>query len=130
LLPSGAGACNTQRDLCQQSQRQGASAQRCPAGPGQAAIASFRRSATEAVAARRFCAIITDGPGQPFANPPSLRRYFHQCPQALLAGVPAALFLPVAGARVRPKYVWLPRGGGSCAAAVSILNGTARESRP
>jgi hypothetical protein len=96
----------------------------------QAAIASFRRSATEAVTARRFSAIITDGPGQPFANPPSLSRYYYQCPQPLLAGVPAALFLPVAGAKVRPKYVWLPRGRGSCATAVSTLDGTAKESRP
>jgi hypothetical protein len=96
----------------------------------QAATASFRRSATEAVAARRFSAIITDGPGQPFANPPSLSRYYYQCPQPLLAGVPAALFLPVAGAKVRPKYVWLPRGGGSCATDVGILDGTAKEGRP
>jgi hypothetical protein len=96
----------------------------------QAAIASFRRSATQAVTARRFSAIITDGPGQPFANPPSLSRYYYQCPQPLLAGVPAALFLPVAGAKVRPTYVWLPRGGGSCATAVNTLDGTAKESRP
>jgi Dolichyl-phosphate-mannose-protein mannosyltransferase len=96
----------------------------------QAAIASFRRSATEAVAARRFSAIITDGPGQPFANPPALSQYYYQCPQPLLAGVPAALFLPVAGAKVRPTYVWLPRGAGSCATAVSLLDGTAKESRP
>jgi hypothetical protein len=96
----------------------------------QAAIAGFRRSATEAVAARRFSAVITDGPGQPFANPPSLSRYYYQCPQPLLAGIPAALFLPVAGAKVRPMYVWLPRGAGSCATAVSLLDGTAKESRP
>ena len=96
----------------------------------QAAIAGFRRSATEAVAARRFSAIITDGPEPPFGNPPSLSQYYYQCPQPLLAGVPAALFLPVAGAEVRPMYVWLPRGGGSCATAVSILGGTAKESRP
>ncbi|MCW2892246.1 MAG: hypothetical protein JWO75_1735 [Actinomycetia bacterium] len=96
----------------------------------QAAIASFRRSATEAVDARRFSAIITDGSGEPFASPPSLSQYYYQCPQPLLAGVPAALFLPVAGAEVRPMYVWLPRGGGSCATAVSILDGTAKESRP
>jgi hypothetical protein len=96
----------------------------------QAAIASFRRSATEAVDARRFSAIITDGSGQPFASPPSLSQYYYQCPQPLLAGVPAALFLPVAGAEVRPMHVWLPRGGGSCATAVSILDGTAKESRP
>jgi dolichyl-phosphate-mannose-protein mannosyltransferase len=96
----------------------------------QVAIASFRRSATEAVAARRFSAIITDGPGQPFANPPALSQYYYQCPQPLLAGVPAALFLPVAGAKVRPTYVWLPRGAGSCATAVRLLDGTAKESRP
>ena len=96
----------------------------------QAAIASYRRSATAAVAARRFSAIITDGPGPPFADPPSLGRYYYQCPQPLLAGVPAALFRPVAGVKVRPMYVWLPRGGGSCAAAVSILDGTTKEGRP
>jgi hypothetical protein len=96
----------------------------------QAAIASFRRSAAEAVTSRRFSAIITDGPGPPFANPPSLGQYYYQCPQPLLAGVPAALFLPVAGAKVRPMYVWLPREGGSCTTAVSILDGAAKESRP
>jgi hypothetical protein len=96
----------------------------------QAAIASFRRSATEAVAARRFSAIITDGPGPPFANPPSLSQNYYQCPQPLLAGVPAALFLPVAGVKVRPGYIWLPRGGRSCAAAVSVLDGTAKAGRP
>ena len=36
----------------------------------QAGIASFRRSATEAVAARRFSAFISDGPGLPLADPP------------------------------------------------------------
>jgi hypothetical protein len=95
-----------------------------------AAIASFRRSVTEAVAARRFSAIITDGPGPPFANAPSLSQNYYQCPQQLLAGVAAALFLPVAGARIRPMYVWLPRGGGSCAAAVSVLDGTAKAGHP
>jgi hypothetical protein len=90
-----------------------------------AAIASFTRSAASTVAARRFSAIITDGPGVPLGYPPSLGRYYRQCPQPLLAGVPAALFLPVAGANVRPAYVWLPRGGASCAAAVGALDGTA-----
>jgi hypothetical protein len=95
----------------------------------QTAIASFRDSAANAVAARRFSAIITDGPGVPLGYPPSLSRYYRQCPQPLLAGVPAALFLPVAGAKVRPAYVWLPQGGGSCDAAVSLLDGAAKESR-
>jgi hypothetical protein len=95
----------------------------------QTAIGSFTRSAADAVAARRFSAIITDGPGVPLGYPPSLSRYYRQCPQPLLAGVPAALFLPVAGAKVRPAYVWLPQGGGSCHAAVSLLDGAAQESR-
>ncbi len=76
----------------------------------QAAIASFRRSAAEAVAARRFSAIITDGPGPPLGYPPSLSQYYRQCPQPLLAGVPAALFRPVAGIDARPVSVWLPAG--------------------
>jgi hypothetical protein len=90
----------------------------------QAAIASFRASAADAVAARRFSAIITDGPGPPLGYPPSLSRYYRQCPQPLLAGVPAALFRPVAGVSARPAAVWLPRGSGSCQAAVSVLDGT------
>ena len=76
----------------------------------QTAIASFRRSAANAVAAHRFSAIITDGPGLPLGYPPSLGRYYRQCPQPLLAGVPAALFRPVAGVGIRPASVWLPRG--------------------
>ena len=89
----------------------------------QAAITRFEASAAAAVAARRFSAIITDGPGLPRGYPPSLSRYYRQCPQPLLAGVPAALFRPVAGIRARPASVWLPRGSGSCQAAVHILDG-------
>ena len=96
----------------------------------QAAIASFRRSAAQAVAERRFSAIITDGPGPPFADPPSLSRYYHECAQPLLAGIGPDVFVPVAGAKVRPEYVWLPRGGGSCATAVRLLDGAAGEGRP
>jgi hypothetical protein len=92
---------------------------------GRAAIASFERSAAAAVAARRFSAIITDDAGPPFAGPASLSQNYRQCPQPLLAGVPAAVFLPIAGARVRPVDVWLPRGSGSCATAVRVLDGTA-----
>jgi hypothetical protein len=94
----------------------------------QTAIASFTRSAANAVAARRFSAIITDGPGVPLGYPPSLSRYYRQCPQPLLAGVPADRFLPVAGVKIRPVYVWLPRAGGSCPAVVSVLDGAGRES--
>jgi hypothetical protein len=95
-----------------------------------AAIDSFRRSAAAAVAGRQFTAIITDGPGAPFAGPAGLGQYYYQCPEELLAGVPAALFRPVAGASFRPVYVWLPRGSGSCAQAVAFLDGEGKEGNP
>jgi len=95
----------------------------------QAAIASYRRSAAEAVAGHRFSAIITDGPGLPRGYPSWLTRYYRRCPQPLLAGVPAGVFVPVAGIRVRPTSVWLPLGRGSCPAAVSILDGAASQAR-
>jgi hypothetical protein len=89
------------------------------------AIASFTRSAARAVAHRQFSAIITDYPGPPAGFPPDLNHYYRRCPQALLAGVPAGVFLPVAGARARPVSVWLPAGHDSCAAVVSALDGPA-----
>jgi Dolichyl-phosphate-mannose-protein mannosyltransferase len=95
-----------------------------------AAIASFRASVANAVSDRRFSAIITDGPGPPPGFPPSLSRYYHQCPQPLLAGVPAAVFRPVAGISARPASLWLPRDSGSCQAAVSVLDGAGKESHP
>jgi Dolichyl-phosphate-mannose-protein mannosyltransferase len=95
----------------------------------QAAITSFERSVAEAVASQRFSAIITDGPGLPRGYPPSLARYYRRCPQPLLAGVPAAVFEPVAGIKIRPATVWLPRNRGSCPAAVSILDRAARGTR-
>ncbi len=98
-------------------------------GTDQAAIASFRRSAADALAGRRFSAIITDSPSAPYAYPGSPGRTYYQCPQPLLAGVPAALFRPVAGVAGRPMYVWLPRGGASCAVAARVLSGAAAEAR-
>jgi hypothetical protein len=95
----------------------------------QAAIASFRASAADAVAARRFSAIINGSPGPPLGYPPSLGRYYRQCPQSLLAGVPDAVFRPVAGISTRPTSLWLPRGSGSCQAAVSVLDGAGKESQ-
>lgn len=95
----------------------------------QAAIASFERSVTAAVAAHRFSAIITDGPGPPLGYPAALGRYYQRCPQPLLAGVPPAVFEPVAGAAGRPAFVWVPRGRGSCPAAVRALSGTAASTR-
>jgi hypothetical protein len=92
-------------------------------GSDGAAIASFTRSAARAVAHRQFSAIITDHPEPPGGFPPDLDHYYRRCPQALLAGIPAGVFLPVAGARARPVSVWLPAGHDSCAAAVSALDG-------
>jgi hypothetical protein len=100
----------------------------------QTAIATFRRSAAQAVVTHRFSAIITDGPGVPPGYPANLSRYYRQCPQPLLAGVPAARFRPVAGVRIRPASVWLPRlpggtrqnrGSRSCRAVVRLLDGAA-----
>jgi hypothetical protein len=95
----------------------------------QTAIVSFTRSAADAVAGRRFSAIITDGPGLPPGYPPSLSRYYRLCPQSLLAGVPATLFRPVAGVDGRPVSVWLPQGGGTCRTVVGLLDGAVKESR-
>ena len=95
----------------------------------QAAIASFSTSVADAVAGRRYSAIITDDPGPPLGYPPSLGRYYRLCPQPLLAGVPAGLFLPVAGISIRPAAVWLPDGSESCQAAIAILDGAGQEGR-
>ncbi|MGH3253530.1 MAG: hypothetical protein ACRDOI_45970, partial [Trebonia sp.] len=84
------------------------------------AIASFRRSAEEAVITHKFSAFITDSPGQPLDNPPALRQDYLECVQ------PApTLLVPVAGGRARPAVVWIPRGGISCQAAIGILGGAA-----
>jgi hypothetical protein len=98
-------------------------------GTDQATIASFSISVEDAVAGRRYSAIITDDPGPPPGYPPSLGRYYRLCPQPLLAGVPAGLFLPVAGINIRPAAVWLPDGSESCQAAVAILDGAGQEGR-
>lgn len=84
----------------------------------QTAIASYRRSAEEAVTTHRFSAFITDSPGPPLYDPPNLRRDYRECVQPV-----PILLVPVAGARARPAVVWIPRGGVSCRAAFSILDG-------
>ena len=97
---------------------------------GQGAAGRFRASADRAVAAQRFSGIVTDDPGPPLGYPATLDRYYQRCPQPLLAGVPAALFRPVAGASVRPGYLWLPLDSGrSCNEAVGLLDGTVKEGR-
>jgi hypothetical protein len=94
-----------------------------------AAIASFRASVAHAVAARWFSAIITDGPGLPPGYPPSLGRYYRECPQPLLGGIAAAVFRPVAGISARPASLWLPLGRGSCQAAIRVIDGASKESQ-
>ena len=74
----------------------------------QAAIASFKRSVSAALAAQRFSAVITDSPGWPLGYRPALGRYYQRCPQPLLAGVPAAVFEPVAGIAGRPRSSGFP----------------------
>ena len=92
-----------------------------------AAIEIFTRSIARAVAARQFSAIITDADSDLRGFPPDLPRYYRRCPQTLLAGVPYALFRPVADGVSRPVSVWLPVGHGSCAAAVRVLDGRDHE---
>jgi hypothetical protein len=89
--------------------------------------ATFRASAARAVAARRFSAIVTEYAGVPGGFPADLMRYYHRCPQTLLTGVPQAAFQRVAGPPGRPVYVWVPVGAASCAATVSVLNGSASQ---
>ena len=93
----------------------------------QAAIASFLSSVANEVDTHSFSAIITTGLARPLGYPSPLSRFYRQCPQPLLAGVPAAVFRPVAGVAARPAFVWLPPGGVSCDTAVSVLDGAAAE---
>jgi hypothetical protein len=86
------------------------------------AIERYRTSAANAVAARRYSAIISDGPGQPLFNPPDLTANYQECRQPLPAG-PDTLLIPVAGSAPRPAVVWIPRGSGTCQSAISVLNG-------
>ena len=89
------------------------------------AIESFTRSLARAIAAHRFSAIITELDSDLEGFPSDLARFYRRCPQMLLAGVPSAVFRPVAGALARPVSVWLPVGRGSCAMAVRVLDGPA-----
>jgi hypothetical protein len=87
-----------------------------------AGIASYRRSAYQAVKTRQFSAIISTGGGLPLYNPPNLVQDYQECLQPLPAG-PATLLVPVPGSRPRPAVVWIPWGSGSCQDAFSILDG-------
>jgi 4-amino-4-deoxy-L-arabinose transferase-like glycosyltransferase len=81
-------------------------------------IASFRRSAEEAITTHQFSAFIADSPGQPLFNPPALYQDYHECVQPM-----PTLFIPVAGGPARPAVVWIPWGDMSCQTAFSILEG-------
>jgi len=83
-----------------------------------AAIASFQRSAEEAVTTHRFSAFITDSLGPPLYNPPALSQDYHACVQPV-----PTLLVPVAGRAAVPAVVWIPWGGVSCQAALGILEG-------
>ena len=92
------------------------------------AITSFAGSVESAIATHRYSAIILDSQTPPQGYQPWLSLYYRECPQPLLADVPAAEFRPVAGGITsRPFSVWLPQGQGSCAAAVNTLDGSGKE---
>jgi len=92
------------------------------------AITSFTASVEQAIATYQYSAIILDSQTPPQGYEPWLSLYYRQCPQPLLADVPAAEFRPVAGGITsRPFSVWLPQGRGSCPAVVSILDGSGKE---
>jgi len=88
-----------------------------------AAKSTYWSSIARAVAAKRFSAIIIKFYDDLRGFPPDLSRYYHHCPQMLLADAPRAPFHPVGDSRVWPVSVWLPIGRGSCAAAVRTLDG-------
>jgi len=97
-------------------------------GSNLTAITSFTRSVEYAMATSQYSAIILDSQTPPQGYQPWLSLYYRECPEPLLAGVPAAEFHPVAGGVTsRPFSVWLPQGRGSCATTVAILDGTGKE---
>jgi hypothetical protein len=88
-----------------------------------AGIASYRRSAYEAVKSRQFSAFIGDSLGQPLNNPADLARYYQECLPPPAAKGAGPLLVPVVQRPARPAVVWIPRGSGSCADALAVLDG-------
>jgi len=88
-----------------------------------AGIASYRRSADEAVKTRQFSAIIDSGGGQPLYNPANLVRYYDECVQPPATQGSATLLVPVARTRARAAVVWIPRGRGTCQEVIAVLDG-------
>jgi hypothetical protein len=89
----------------------------------EAGIRSYRDSAAAAVRSRQYSAFIMDSRGQPLNNPPDLARYYQECLPPLPAPGSAVLLVPVAQRPARPAVVWIPRGSGSCAGAIAVLDG-------
>jgi hypothetical protein len=94
------------------------------------AKAIFTGSVAQAIAGRRFTAIITQLARDLRGFPADLPRYYRRCPQMPLVSVPPAPFRSSPGAGGGPVYVWLPVGGGSCAAVVGALGGPVTASSP
>lgn len=79
----------------------------------------FMSSLAQAVAARKFSAIITEYSRDLRGFPANLGRYYHRCPQSPLDGMLSVPFSP--NAQVLPVSVWLPAGRGSCGAVTRML---------
>jgi hypothetical protein len=86
---------------------------------GQRAKADLTGSLAQAVAARKYSAIITEFGGDLRGFPADLGRYYRRCPQTPLDGLLSVPF--AANAQALPVTVWLPTGQGSCAAVARIL---------
>lgn len=90
-------------------------------GKDRAARAALERSLARAVRERRFAAIVVQQPADLRALPDDLLRYYHRCPQRLLADVPRGVFRPVGGGPGRPSQLWLPVGRGFCSEIAARL---------
>jgi hypothetical protein len=91
-------------------------------GTGHTARVHLERSMARAVTERRFAAIVVEQPSDLDGLPRDLTRYYRRCPGTLLTNVPREVFRPVGGLAVRPTTLWLPMGGGSCEAAIRLLD--------
>jgi 4-amino-4-deoxy-L-arabinose transferase-like glycosyltransferase len=84
----------------------------------QAAITDYQDSAVEALQAHQFSAIIADGPGAPFYDPPGFLQDYQECVQPIGQ---STLLMPAAAAGLRPLVLWIPWSGISCPDAFRVL---------
>jgi hypothetical protein len=83
-----------------------------------AGIDSFMNSAEEAVIKHRYSALVSNSPGLPLFDPPSLLKDYHVCVQPV-----PTLFFPVADSnRLAPVELWIPWKGVSCQTAFRIFD--------